>query len=76
MTIVCLQVVKKCLDLGAQKALYIAADMAEPVDVDRVVEFAEEQLKGLDYIVLNHIGPSPYGMWNEDVEHVRWLMQV
>lgn len=72
----CLQVVKKCLDLGAQKALYIAADMAEIADADRVVEFAEEQLKGLDYIVLNHIGPSPYGLWDGDVDHIRWLMQV
>lgn len=71
-----LQVVKKCLDLGAQKALYIAADMAVMADADRVVAFAEEQLEGLDYIVLNHIGPSPYGMWDGDVDHVQWLMQV
>ncbi|XP_053491417.1 hydroxysteroid 11-beta-dehydrogenase 1-like protein [Ictalurus furcatus] len=70
------EVVKKCLDLGAQKALYIAADMAETADADRVVEFAEEQLKELDYIVLNHIGPSPYAMWDGDVDHIRWLMQV
>ncbi|XP_036442606.1 hydroxysteroid 11-beta-dehydrogenase 1-like protein isoform X1 [Colossoma macropomum] len=70
------EVVKKCQDLGAQKALYISADMGIPADADRVVEFAEQQLKGLDYIVLNHIGPSPYQMWDSDVDHVRWLMQV
>ncbi|XP_062868595.1 hydroxysteroid 11-beta-dehydrogenase 1-like protein [Trichomycterus rosablanca] len=70
------EVVKKCMDLGAQKALYIAADMAKPADADRVVKYAEEQLKGLDYIVLNHIGPSPYGMWDGDVDHTRWLMEV
>ncbi|XP_072516365.1 hydroxysteroid 11-beta-dehydrogenase 1-like protein [Salminus brasiliensis] len=70
------EVVKKCLDLGAQKALYIPVDMAIPADVDRVVEFAEKQLDGLDYIVLNHIGPSPYQMWDGDVDHIRWLMQV
>ncbi|TSK53670.1 Hydroxysteroid 11-beta-dehydrogenase 1-like protein [Bagarius yarrelli] len=68
--------IKKCLDLGAQKALYIAADMAEIADADRVVEFAEKQLQGLDYVVLNHIGSSPYGMWDGDVDFVRWLMQV
>ncbi|XP_026783236.3 hydroxysteroid 11-beta-dehydrogenase 1-like protein [Pangasianodon hypophthalmus] len=70
------EVVKKCLDLGAQKALYIAADMAEISDAARAVEFAEKQLNGLDYLVLNHIGPSPYGMWDGDVDHVQWLMQV
>lgn len=70
------EVVKKCEDLGAQKALYIAADMGNPTDVDRVVEFAEKQLGGLDYLVLNHIGPSPYRMWDGDMDHVRWLMQV
>uniref|UniRef100_A0A8B9HMH9 Hydroxysteroid 11-beta-dehydrogenase 1-like protein n=1 Tax=Astyanax mexicanus TaxID=7994 RepID=A0A8B9HMH9_ASTMX len=67
---------EKCEDLGAQKALYIAADMANPTDVDRVVEFAEKKLGGLDYLVLNHIGPSPYRMWDGDMDHIRWLMQV
>lgn len=71
-----MQVVKKCLDLGAQKALYVAADMAEMADAEWVVAFAEEQLHGLDYIVLNHIGSSQYGMWDGDVAHVQWLMQV
>ncbi|KAL6469328.1 hypothetical protein MHYP_G00228520 [Metynnis hypsauchen] len=70
------EVVKKCQDLGAQKALYISADMGISADADRVVEFAEQQLEGLDYIVLNHIGPSPYQMWDSDVDHMRWLMQV
>lgn len=31
---------------------------------------------GLDYLVLNHIGVSPFQMWGGDVEHTRWLMQV
>uniref|UniRef100_A0A4W4HCR7 Hydroxysteroid 11-beta-dehydrogenase 1-like protein n=1 Tax=Electrophorus electricus TaxID=8005 RepID=A0A4W4HCR7_ELEEL len=66
----------KCQDLGAQKILYIPADMASPAEANRVVEDAEEQLEGLDYIVLNHIGPSPYRMWDGDVDHMRWLMQV
>lgn len=70
------QVAEKCLSLGAQKALYIAADMANESDPEKVVNFALEKLEGLDYVVLNHIGPSPFHMWEGDVEHTRWLMQV
>ncbi|XP_008405418.1 hydroxysteroid 11-beta-dehydrogenase 1-like protein [Poecilia reticulata] len=70
------QVAEKCLSLGAQKALYIAADMANESDPDRVVDFALEKLGGLDYLVLNHIGPTTFGMWEGDVEHTRWLMKV
>lgn len=71
-----LQVAEKCLGLGAQKALYIAADMSNDTDPGKVVDFALEKLGGLDYLVLNHIGPSPFRMWEGDVEHVKWLMQV
>lgn len=71
-----MQVVKKCLDLGAQKASYISADMSKMADAERVVEFAEEQLNGLDYMVLNHVGASSFSMWDSDVDHIRWLMQV
>ncbi|XP_014024787.2 hydroxysteroid 11-beta-dehydrogenase 1-like protein [Salmo salar] len=70
------QVVEKCQGLGAQKALYVAADMANPSDPERVVQFAVDKLGGLDYLVLNHIGSSPFAMWDGDVEHTRWLMQV
>ncbi|XP_013860026.1 hydroxysteroid 11-beta-dehydrogenase 1-like protein [Austrofundulus limnaeus] len=70
------QVVEKCLSLGAQKALYIAADMGNESDPDKVVDFALEKLGGLDYLVLNHIGSSSFSMWDGDVEHARWLMKV
>ncbi|XP_051550323.1 hydroxysteroid 11-beta-dehydrogenase 1-like protein [Myxocyprinus asiaticus] len=70
------QVVNKCLELGAQKALFIPADMANPSDADSVVQYAIEKLGGLDFLVLNHIGPGPYGMWDGDVENIRWLLQV
>nr|AAH52103.1 Hydroxysteroid (11-beta) dehydrogenase 3 [Danio rerio] len=62
--------------MGAQKAFYIPADMANPSDADLVVKYAIEQLGGLDYLVLNHIGPSPYQMWDGDVQHTRWLLEV
>ncbi|KAL2089916.1 hypothetical protein ACEWY4_014604 [Coilia grayii] len=70
------QVVEKCLALGAQKAMYIPADMSVASDPEKVVRFAVEQLGGLDYLILNHIGPSPFAFWDGDVEHTRWLMQV
>lgn len=70
------QVAEKCLSLGAQKAYYIAADMASESDPDKVVEFALDKLGGLDYLVLNHIGPSPFSMWDGDVEHIKWLMKA
>lgn len=70
------KVVEKCMSLGAQKAVYVPADMSEVSDPEKVVTFATEQLGGLDYLVLNHIGSSPFAMWDGDVEHTRWLMQV
>uniref|UniRef100_A0A8C6PWT1 Hydroxysteroid 11-beta dehydrogenase 1 like n=1 Tax=Nothobranchius furzeri TaxID=105023 RepID=A0A8C6PWT1_NOTFU len=70
------QVAEKCLSLGAQEALYIAADMASESDPDKVVDFALDKLGGLDYLVLNHIGSTPFSMWSGEVDHVRWLMKV
>ncbi|XP_068508216.1 hydroxysteroid 11-beta-dehydrogenase 1-like protein [Syngnathus scovelli] len=70
------QVAEKCLSMGAQKALYISADMSSDTDPERVVDFALDHLGGLDYLVLNHIGSSPFSMWEGDVEHLRWLMKV
>ncbi|XP_072245858.1 hydroxysteroid 11-beta-dehydrogenase 1-like protein [Leuresthes tenuis] len=70
------QVAEKCLSLGAQKALYIAADMATDSDPDKVVDFALKKLGGLDYLVLNHIGPSHFRIWDGDVEHTRGLMKI
>ncbi|OXB59935.1 hypothetical protein ASZ78_008071, partial [Callipepla squamata] len=70
------EVTEKCLTLGAKKVFYIPADMSSPSEPDRVLQFAVQKLGGLDYVVLNHIGASPFQMWNGDVEHTRWLMQV
>uniref|UniRef100_A0A8C9T1C3 Hydroxysteroid (11-beta) dehydrogenase 1-like a n=1 Tax=Scleropages formosus TaxID=113540 RepID=A0A8C9T1C3_SCLFO len=78
------RVAEKCVSLGAQKVLYIAADLAQPSDPDRVKRQALEGsllpsfvfAGGLDYLVLNHIGASPFATWDGDVEHTRWLMQV
>ncbi|KPP64689.1 hydroxysteroid 11-beta-dehydrogenase 1-like protein-like [Scleropages formosus] len=62
--------------LGAQKALYVTGDMATTSDPSRVVKFAVDELGGLDYLVLNHIGRYSFSPWSGDVHHVRGLMEV
>ncbi|CAH2293213.1 hydroxysteroid 11-beta-dehydrogenase 1 isoform X1 [Pelobates cultripes] len=72
-----LQKVKaKCLELGAKNVSLIIADMGEPVDREQILEKAVTVLGGLDYLVLNHIGYTPFQMWEGDVSHARWLMEV
>ncbi|XP_074834647.1 hydroxysteroid 11-beta-dehydrogenase 1-like protein isoform X2 [Carettochelys insculpta] len=70
------KVMEKCLQLGAKKVFYIPADMSSSQAPEKVVQFALQKLGGLDHLVLNHIGSSPFQMWDGDVEHTRWLMQV
>nr|DBA28351.1 TPA: hypothetical protein GDO54_008735 [Pyxicephalus adspersus] len=43
---------------------------------EKVMEQAITALGGLDYLVLNHIGSTPFQMWEGDVNHIRWLMEV
>ncbi|KAM4807862.1 hydroxysteroid 11-beta-dehydrogenase 1-like protein [Rhinophrynus dorsalis] len=70
------EVKKKCLELGAKNVTLVLADMGLPMVPERVVEEAVIALGGLDYLVLNHIGWSPFEMWSGDVNHTRWLMEV
>uniref|UniRef100_A0A8D0GR66 Hydroxysteroid 11-beta-dehydrogenase 1-like protein n=1 Tax=Sphenodon punctatus TaxID=8508 RepID=A0A8D0GR66_SPHPU len=70
------RVKEKCMELGAKRVFYFMADMASPEEPQKVVQFALQKLGGLDYLVLNHIGWSPFEMWDRDVAHVQWLMQV
>ncbi|XP_065555845.1 hydroxysteroid 11-beta-dehydrogenase 1-like protein isoform X2 [Lathamus discolor] len=70
------KVMEKCLTLGAKKIFYIPADMSNPLEPEKVVQFAVQKLGGLDYLVLNHIGMTRFQMWDGDVEYTRWLMQV
>ncbi|XP_062374903.1 hydroxysteroid 11-beta-dehydrogenase 1-like protein [Sardina pilchardus] len=70
------KVVERCVELGAQKALYVVGDMSDPADPERVLRQAVDLLGGLDYLVLNHIGSNAYGLWNGDVDHIRTLMQI
>ncbi|XP_068175312.1 hydroxysteroid 11-beta-dehydrogenase 1-like protein [Antennarius striatus] len=70
------QVADNCLSMGAQRVFYLAADMSNESDPEKVVDFAVEKLGGLDHVVLNHIGASRFAMWDGDVEHTRLLMKV
>ncbi|XP_068599587.1 hydroxysteroid 11-beta-dehydrogenase 1-like protein [Brachionichthys hirsutus] len=70
------KVADTCLSLGAQRVFYVAADMSNESDPEKVVDFALEKLGGLDHVVLNHIGASTFAMWDGDVEHARLLMKV
>ncbi|KAM4605292.1 hydroxysteroid 11-beta-dehydrogenase 1-like protein [Polymixia lowei] len=70
------KVAEKCVLLGAQKVEHITGDMSLPSDPERVVRQAVDRLGGLDILVLNHIGSTPFAMWNRDADHVKSLMQV
>ncbi|KAM5187250.1 hydroxysteroid 11-beta-dehydrogenase 1-like protein isoform 2-T2 [Callospermophilus lateralis] len=70
------QVVGNCRKLGAPKVFYIAADMASPEAPERVMQFALDQLGGLDYLVLNHLGGVPAGMRARSAQATHWLVQV
>nr|XP_046177202.1 hydroxysteroid 11-beta-dehydrogenase 1-like protein [Oncorhynchus gorbuscha] len=70
------KVAAKCTSLGAQKALYVTGDMSQSSAPERVVRMAVEQLGGLHILVLNHIGSTPFAMWNGDGDHIRELMQL
>ncbi|XP_071966680.1 hydroxysteroid 11-beta-dehydrogenase 1-like protein [Engystomops pustulosus] len=66
----------KCLKLGAKTVSMVVADMGSSEDRNGVVEKAIADMGGLDYLVLNHIGYTPFQMWDGDVNHTRWLMEV
>ncbi|KAM3937380.1 hydroxysteroid 11-beta-dehydrogenase 1-like protein isoform 2-T2 [Leptodactylus fuscus] len=67
---------KKCLELGAKSVSVVVADMGSSEARERVLEKAVADMGGLDYVVLNHIGYTPFEMWDGDVNHTRWLMEV
>ncbi|XP_002738386.1 hydroxysteroid 11-beta-dehydrogenase 1-like protein [Saccoglossus kowalevskii] len=69
------QVVKKCLDLGAQSAKYISLDMQTINETGKLITEAEKTLGGLDYLVLNH---ALYNveLWDGDIEGLQALMNI
>lgn len=73
---VLMKVRSKCLELGAKSVSLVVADMGLSEAREQVVEKAIADMGGLDYLVLNHIGFTPFQMWDGDVNHTRWLMEV
>ncbi|XP_040177613.1 hydroxysteroid 11-beta-dehydrogenase 1-like protein isoform X2 [Rana temporaria] len=71
-----LKVKTKCLELGAKSVSLALADMASSEAREKVMEQAITALGGLDYLVLNHIGISPFQMWDGNIQEIRWLMEV
>ncbi|KAG8454779.1 hypothetical protein GDO86_001122 [Hymenochirus boettgeri] len=72
-----LQKVKtRCLELGAKNVYVVPTDMGLHMAREQVVAEAISVLGGLDYLVLNHIGWTPFQMWNGDVNHTQSLMEV
>uniref|UniRef100_A0A8C7QYC4 Uncharacterized protein n=1 Tax=Oncorhynchus mykiss TaxID=8022 RepID=A0A8C7QYC4_ONCMY len=65
------KVAENSTSLGAQKALYVTGDVCQASDPEGVV-----RMNVFDILVLNHIGSSPFAIWNGDREHVRELMQI
>ncbi|XP_044135022.1 hydroxysteroid 11-beta-dehydrogenase 1-like protein [Bufo gargarizans] len=70
------EVRSRCLELGAKNVSLVVADMGSPEARERIVEKAIIDMGGLDYLVLNHIGSTPFQMWDGDINHTRWLMEV
>nr|XP_006820990.1 PREDICTED: hydroxysteroid 11-beta-dehydrogenase 1-like protein-like [Saccoglossus kowalevskii] len=69
------QVVKKCLDLGAQSAHYISLDMQVINETGKLITEAEKTLGGLDYLVLNH-ALYYWELWDGDIERLQALMNI
>uniref|UniRef100_A0A8C7JJE4 Uncharacterized protein n=1 Tax=Oncorhynchus kisutch TaxID=8019 RepID=A0A8C7JJE4_ONCKI len=65
-------VAENSTSLGAQKALYVTGDVCT-LNIFKL-SFCSAECQ--DILVLNHIGSSPFTIWNGDREHVRELMQI
>ncbi|XP_064627981.1 hydroxysteroid 11-beta-dehydrogenase 1-like protein A [Lineus longissimus] len=58
------RVVSKCKELsGSSEHHYIAADMANLDETERVIREATTLLGGLDILILNHVAPYQFGWW-------------
>ncbi|XP_077645161.1 11-beta-hydroxysteroid dehydrogenase 1 [Lonchura striata] len=72
----CLQVVQRCLELGAASARFVSGTMEDTAFAQHVVREAQASLGGLDMLILNHVGASYFGFFDGDVEHVRKLLEI
>ncbi|XP_006159383.1 corticosteroid 11-beta-dehydrogenase isozyme 1 [Tupaia chinensis] len=70
------QVVSRCLELGAASAHYVAGTMEDLAFTEQFVAKAGKLMGGLDMIILNHITQTYLGFFQNDIQHVRKIMEV
>uniref|UniRef100_A0A452I3E3 Hydroxysteroid 11-beta dehydrogenase 1 like n=1 Tax=Gopherus agassizii TaxID=38772 RepID=A0A452I3E3_9SAUR len=71
------EVAQKCLELGASSARHVVSDMNNLTSAQNVIEDARNKLRGLDYLVLNHVGGSGrFGPFQGDMAAVTSSMTV
>ncbi len=69
------QVIDKCREIGNKEGKYyhISLDMADKEAPFKLVNYAEEVLGSIDYVVLNHIIPYDFGEWIGSRENLTLL---
>ncbi|OQV25034.1 putative Hydroxysteroid 11-beta-dehydrogenase 1-like protein [Hypsibius exemplaris] len=72
------KVAKKCLELGAEKAIPVPSDMGRAEDYQKVVqEVARHSPAGrLDHLVLNHKAVNKLGFWKGTAGNISHLEEV
>lgn len=67
---------KKCLALGAKKAVVHSADMGKPEDIAGTFKDFSSNFKILDHLVINHKIENKLGLWTGDENNVTNLENV
>ncbi|NXL94583.1 DHI1 dehydrogenase, partial [Alectura lathami] len=70
------KVVERCRELGASSARLVSGSMEDMALAQRVVKAAEDELGGLDMLILNHVGKSYFNFFDGDVGHIQKLLEV
>ncbi|XP_012667313.1 corticosteroid 11-beta-dehydrogenase isozyme 1 [Otolemur garnettii] len=70
------KVVSRCLELGAASAHYIAGSMEDMTFAEQFVAKAGKLMGGLDMLILNHITKTYMRLFNDDIHHLRKIMEV
>ena len=67
---------KKCLELGAQKAVVHSADMGKSEDIAGTLKDFSGRFKRLDHLVINHKLENKLGLWTGDENNVTNLQNI
>jgi len=68
------QVAKKCQELGAKQVEYVASDLGDELDRDRVISEVHKRFGGLDHLILNHAIVNT-GLWLGTKENMTTLLK-